>query len=359
MSKTEARITLAVDTMGGDQGPQEILAGVSKAVDVSPRNTHFVLFGQEEILGPIVEHDYNLNSNQVSVRHASEIVGMDEKPIAGIKGKKQSSMSLALNALKEGEADALLSCGNTGCLMAGSAIRLRTLEGVERPALCTIWPGRERYFTLLDAGANPHAKPYHIVQSAVLGSNYARVALGLVRPKVGLLTIGTEEGKGNEVIHETHAMLKDIDGSIINYAGLIEGFQIFENVVDVVVCDGFVGNIVLKACESLSKLIRSFLDEELRRNTLRKTGALLSKGAFKSLKQRINPEQFGGAPLLGLTKNVIKAHGSSNQNHICGAIKIGLDLVQHDMLAQVLDDIRETNEILRPPNPIQNSSIDS
>ena len=359
MSKTEARITLAVDAMGGDQGPQEILSGVSKAVDVSPRNTHFVLFGQEEVLDPIVEHDLNLNSNQVSVRHAPEIVGMDEKPIAGIKGKKKSSMSLALNALKEGEADALLSCGNTGCLMAGSAIRLRTLEGVERPALCTIWPGRERYFTLLDAGANPHAKPYHIVQSAVLGSNYARVALGLVRPKVGLLTIGTEEGKGNEVIHETHAMLKDIDGSIINYAGLIEGFQIFENVVDVVVCDGFVGNIVLKACESLSKLIRSFLDEELRRNTLRKTGALLSKGAFKSLKQRINPEQFGGAPLLGLTKNVIKAHGSSNQNHICGAIKIGLDLVQHDMLAQVLYDIGETNEILRPPNPIQNSSPNS
>ena len=135
---------------------------------------------------------------------------------------------------------------------------------MERPALCTIWPGRERYFTLLDAGANPHPKPYHIVQNAILGSNYARVALGLVRPKVGLLTIGTEEGKGNELIHEAHAMLKDIDGSIINYAGLIEGFQIFENVVDVVVCDGFVGNIVLKACESLSKLIGSFLDEELK-----------------------------------------------------------------------------------------------
>jgi glycerol-3-phosphate acyltransferase PlsX len=257
-------------------------------------------------------------------------------------------MSLALQALKEGEADALLSCGNTGCLMAGGAIKLRTLDGVERPALCTIWPGRERYFTLLDAGANPHAKPFHIAQSAVLGSNYARVALGLVRPKVGLLTIGTEEGKGNEVIHETHEMLKDIDGSIINYAGLIEGFQIFENVVDVVVCDGFVGNIVLKACESLSKLIGSFLDEELRRNALRKTGALLSKGAFRSLKQRINPEQFGGAPLLGLTKNVIKAHGSSNRNHISGAIKIAIELVQHDMITQVLDDVHEANEILRP-----------
>ena len=257
-------------------------------------------------------------------------------------------MSLALLALKDGEADAMLSCGNTGCLMAGGAIRLRTLEGVERPALCTIWPGRERYFTLLDAGANPHAKPFHIVQSAVLGSNYARLALGLVRPKVGLLTIGTEEGKGNDVIHETHSMLKDIDGSILNYAGLIEGFQIFDNAVDVVVCDGFVGNIVLKACESLSKLIGSFLDEELKRNALRKTGALLSKGAFRSLKQRINPEQFGGAPLLGLTKNVIKAHGSSNRNHISGAIKIALDLIQHDMLSQVTVDIKETNEILRP-----------
>ena len=139
---------------------------------------------------------------------------------------------------------------------------------------------RERYFTLLDAGANPHAKPYHIAQNAILGSNYARVALGLVRPKVGLLTIGTEEGKGNEMINETHEMLKDINGAIINYSGLIEGFQIFENAVDVVVCDGFVGNIVLKACESLSKLISTFLDEELRRNALRKTGALLSKGAF-------------------------------------------------------------------------------
>ena len=139
--------------------------------------------------------------------------------------------------------------------------------------------GRERYFTLLDAGANPHAKPLHIAQNAILGTNYARVALGLVRPKIGLLTIGTEEGKGNDLINETHSMLKDIDGSIINYSGLIEGFQIFENAVDVVVCDGFVGNIVLKACESLSKLISSFLDEELRRNAL-KDLRTLSMGAF-------------------------------------------------------------------------------
>ena len=348
MDKTEARVKLAIDAMGSDLGPSEVLEGVSQAINLAPRSTEFLLFGQEEILEPIISKHATLSQAKVELIHCPEVVGMEEKPIAGIKGKKKSSMSLSLQALKDGHADAMLSCGNTGCLMAGGAIKLRTLEGVERPALCTIWPGRERYFTLLDAGANPHAKPFHIAQSAVLGSNYARVALGLVRPKVGLLTIGTEEGKGNEVIHETHEMLKDIDGSILNYAGLIEGFQIFENVVDVVVCDGFVGNIVLKACESLSKLIGSFLDEELRRNALRKTGALLSKGAFRSLKQRINPEQFGGAPLLGLTKNVIKAHGSSNRNHISGAIKIALDLVQHDMLNQVLEDVHEANEILRP-----------
>jgi len=343
--------------MGGDKGPSEILAGIAKSASFAPRDLEFQLFGREEELSPLLSSDVALSHLNLSIHHAPEVVEMDEKPIAGIKNKKNSSMALALQSLKEGNADALLSCGNTGCLMAGGTIRLRTLEGVERPALCTIWPGRERYFTLLDAGANPHPKPFHIVQNAILGSNYARVALGLVRPKVGLLTIGTEEGKGNELIHDAHEMLKEIDGSIVNYAGLIEGFQIFENVVDVVVCDGFVGNIVLKACESLSKLIGSFLDEELKRNTLRKTGALLSMGAFRGLKQRINPEQFGGAPLLGLNRNVIKAHGSSNRNHVSGAIKIALDLVQHDMIGQMLEDVKGANEILRPfPSTPQNSS---
>ena len=357
MGRPESRITLAVDAMGGDKGPSEILAGIAKSASFAPRDLEFQLFGREEELSPLLSSDVALSHLNLSIHHAPEVVEMDEKPIAGIKNKKNSSMALALQSLKEGNADALLSCGNTGCLMAGGTIRLRTLEGVERPALCTIWPGRERYFTLLDAGANPHPKPFHIVQNAILGSNYARVALGLVRPKVGLLTIGTEEGKGNELIHDAHEMLKEIDGSIVNYAGLIEGFQIFENVVDVVVCDGFVGNIVLKACESLSKLIGSFLDEELKRNTLRKTGALLSMGAFRGLKQRINPEQFGGAPLLGLNRNVIKAHGSSNRNHVSGAIKIALDLVQHNMIGQMLEDVKGANEILRPfSSTPQNSS---
>ena len=166
-------MTLAVDVMGSDRGPNEVLAGISQSLEISPRGTRFLLFGREEIIGKYFSAFDNFDSGQVEVRHAPEVVEMNEKPIAGIKGKKNSSMALALQSVKNQEAQALLSCGNTGCLMAGSTIRLRTLEGVERPALCTIWPGRERYFTLLDAGANPHAKPYHIAQNAILGSNYA------------------------------------------------------------------------------------------------------------------------------------------------------------------------------------------
>ena len=168
MASPEARITLAVDVMGGDKGPSEVLAGIAKSTSFVPRNLRFLLFGPESDLDPLISENSEWKSISHEIRHAPEVVGMDEKPIAGIKNKKNSSMALALQSLKDEEADAMLCCGNTGCLMAGGTIRLRTLEGVERPALCTIWPGRERYFTLLDAGANPHPKPYHILKTLSL-----------------------------------------------------------------------------------------------------------------------------------------------------------------------------------------------
>ena len=194
MSFTEAKITLAVDAMGSDKGPEEILSGVSNSLDFTPRDTKFIFFGRNEILSPIISADPVLSSSDFSIRHASEVIGMDEKPIAGIKNKKDSSMALALQSLKDGEADALLSCGNTGCLMAGGTIRLRTLE--ESNGQLYVQSGLVvRDTSPSRSGANPHPKPFHILQNAILGSNYARVALGLVRPKVGLLTIGTEEEK--------------------------------------------------------------------------------------------------------------------------------------------------------------------
>ena len=172
MDTTEANVTLAVDAMGSDHGPKEVIAGISQSLITSPRGTRFLLFGREEELNECISSFGNFDTDQVEVRHAPEVVGMDEKPIAGIKGKKRSSMSLALQSVKDKEAQALLSCGNTGCLMAGSTIRLRTLEGVERPALCTIWPGRERYFTLLDAGANPLLAPKNGMTSLIWGAAY-------------------------------------------------------------------------------------------------------------------------------------------------------------------------------------------
>ncbi|MFP6854585.1 MAG: phosphate acyltransferase PlsX, partial [Opitutales bacterium] len=311
MSPSEARVTLAIDAMGGENGPHEILKGLASAIDNFSDDVDYILVGNEDELNPLLGDFSSLTPKRIRIHHASQVIEMDEKPVASLKAKKDSSIVRALELVREDKADAMLSCGNTGSLMAGGIIKLRTLEGIDRPALATIWPGTQRYFVLLDAGANPEAKPIHLLHNAVLGANYARVVLGIEEPKLGLLSIGTEEGKGNELIQESHLLLKQMHG-LLNYQGLIEGFQIFENEVDVVVCDGFVGNIVLKACESLCKMIGSFLDEELRRNALRKTGALLSKGAFKGLRQRINPEHLGGAPLLGLRKPVVKAHGSSN-----------------------------------------------
>jgi len=209
-------------------------------------------------------------------------------------------------------------------------------------------PREGGHFVLIDAGANPEAKPEHLVHNAILGSHYARVMLGVRNPRVGLMTIGTEEGKGNSVITETNELLKRI-ASIINYQGPIEGFHVFAETVDVVVCDGFVGNIMLKSWESLVKFFSGMLREELRANPMRATGALLSKGAFTALKERINPERYGGAPLLGLKGNILKAHGSSNRHAIKSAIRAASEIIKADMNQRMEADISRANEALLQP----------
>jgi glycerol-3-phosphate acyltransferase PlsX len=241
-----------------------------------------------------------------------------------------------------------VSCGNTGALMAGGTLRLRMMEGIARPALAAVCPRDRGHFVLIDAGANPEAKPEHLVHNAILGSHYCRVMLGVDKPRVGLMTIGTEEGKGNTLITETNDLLKRV-GELVNYAGPIEGFHVFAEHVDVVVCDGFVGNIMLKSWESLVKFFSSMLKEELQANAMRATGALLSKGAFNALKERINPERYGGAPLLGLNGNILKAHGSSNRRAIKSAIMAAHEMVKADMNQHIEADIARANELLAQP----------
>ena len=338
---------IAVDAMGSDRGPGEIVEAVKLALDKIPDLEPVILVGQEDLLSGLLSKTGLSQHPKVSVRHASQIVEMTDKPIQALKQKKDSSMVRAIELVKDREARVVVSCGNTGTLMAGGTIKLRTMDGVDRPALASVMPHKTGHFVLIDAGANPCAKPEHLVHNAVLGNDYCKHVLGIANPRVGLMTIGTEEGKGTELINAAHELLKTIP-SVINYRGPIEGFQLFANDVDVVVCDGFTGNIVLKTCESLFTLLKDFVGEELRKNVKRQLGYALSKGAFDAIKGQLRPERYGGAPLLGLKGNVLKAHGSSNAEAVMNAIRIANEIIRKDLNTQIIADIDKANAVIYP-----------
>jgi glycerol-3-phosphate acyltransferase PlsX len=339
---------IAVDAMGGDLGPAEVVEAVRLALRQYPGLNPITLVGDQQVLGPLLAKLPPQKRSQVAIHHASEVVTMDDKPLMALKRKKDSSMARAIELVKDGQARVVVSCGNTGALMAAGTLKLRTMDGIARPALAAVVPRENGHFILIDAGANPDAKPEHLVHNAILGSHYCRVMLGIESPRVGLMTIGTEEGKGNTLITETNELLRRT-GDLINYAGPIEGFQVFAEHVDVVVCDGFVGNIMLKSWESLVTFFRGMLREELQANIVRATGAWLSKGAFSALKERINPERYGGAPLLGLRGNILKAHGSSNRHAIKSAIHAASQIIRADMNHRIEADIARANDLLAVP----------
>lgn len=340
---------IAIDAMGGDLGPAEVVEAVKLAFQSQPELNPVTLVGDEVVLRALLATAGLDKDSRICVFHASEVITMDDKPMQALKRKKDSSMVRSIELVKEGQASVVVSCGNTGALMAGGTLRLRPMEGIARPALAAVCPREGGHFVLIDAGANPEAKPEHLVHNAILGSHYCRVMLGIERPRVGLMTIGTEEGKGNALVTETNLLLRRA-GTTINYVGPIEGFQIFAEHVDVVVCDGFVGNIMLKSWESLVKFFTSMLREELRANPLRATGALLSKGAFAAVKERINPERYGGAPLLGLRGNILKAHGSSNRHAFKSAILAANQVIKADMNHRIAADIALVNQLLAAPS---------
>ncbi len=332
--------------MGGDLGYKEVVAAVVKSLPSIDPKDKILLFGNEDLLKAELAIKGLAQSKQVSICPTTQVIEMTDKPTLSIRQKKDSSLVRAIEAVKAGEADVAMSCGNTGSLMACSTLRLRQMDGVDRPALATVFPTPENHFILLDAGANPNAVSRNLVHNAVMGSEYAKVALGLKNPRVALLTIGTEEGKGTDLINSTHAVLREVPESQMNYVGLIEGFHLFDNSADVVVCDGFTGNIVLKVCEGLFHCLKDFAKDEMTKNPIRKIGALLTMGAFKNMKHRINPERYGGAPLLGLNGNVIKAHGSSNSDAIASAIKIGFDMVHLDLKEETRLHIEAANQLM-------------
>lgn len=340
--------------MGGDLGPAEVVAAVQLAL-ADRDHDPITLVGDQAQLEPLLAATGLKGHPKISIVHASEVITMEDKPLQALKRKKDSSMIRAIELVKSGEASVTISCGNTGALMAGSTLRLRMMNGVDRPALAAVIPRAEGHFILIDAGANPEAKPEHLVHNAILGANYAKVILGAAAPRVGLITIGTEEGKGNALIAETNEQLKKI-GPVINYVGPIEGFQVFRNTVDVVVCDGFVGNTLLKTWESLAKFITTLLKEELQANPLRMTGAVLAKGAFDALKVRMNPDTYGGAPLLGVRGNILKAHGSSNRHALLSAIRAASKIIHQDLYHHIESDVARANALLAV-SPVAETSI--
>lgn len=336
---------IAVDMMGGDKGPGEVLAAVKLAFSGSDAPEGVDVVGLPEVISPLLRESGLDGHPRVALVPASEVIEMAEKPVQSLKAKPDSSLVRVVERVQNGHCGAAVSCGNTGALMACAALRLRLLPGLGKPAMATVWPGKDTHFVVLDSGANPMAKPEHLVHHAILGNAYAKAVLGLERPRVGLLSIGTEEGKGTDLTNSAHQELRQL-GDQIHYVGLIEGFHVFENVVDVVVTDGFTGNIILKTCQSLAKMLIEVGKEEISRNLATKTGGILLGGAMRNARSRVNADFHGGAPLLGLRGNVLKAHGSSGCEAIAGAIRTAARMLRYDFTARLPEEIARANQAI-------------
>ncbi len=337
---------IAVDVMGGDHGCEVVISGAKLALESDSSITALHLVGNQEQIHSAL-HRVGLKDERVQILHCTEVLTMEDKPVEGIRKKKDSSMVRSIELVREGKADAIISPGNTGALVAGS-MKLGRLEGIERPAIAARMPSRTGDFVLLDAGANPVCEPQHLAQFAVMGSLYAREILGQPRPRVGVLSNGSEESKGNELTREAAKLCAKLD---LNFLGYVEGFHLFDDGVDVVVADGFVGNIVLKTAESLGYAMMHLLKTELTANPIRKLGAMIAKDAFRSLKRRLDPEVYGGAVLLGLNGIVVKTHGSSRERAVMNAIRVATEEVRHDLIHMIEREIKVANAKLAAATP--------
>jgi len=331
---------IAVDVMGGDHGCGVIVDGVIQALNQLAGLETAILVGREPDILKAFE-TRTIDSSRLKIQHADEVLAMDDRPMDAVRRKKDCSITVGVNLLKQGEADAFLSPGNTGGVVTASTVKLRRLPGLERAGIATVLPTPQNDFVLLDAGANVDSKPIHLAHYAVMGNVYAREILGIPNPRVGILSVGTEDIKGNDLTLEAFSLCKQLD---LNFVGNVEGHDLFSNRVDVVVCDGFVGNVVLKSCESLAQNLFSWLREELTAGPVRKIGALMAKGAFRTIKRRMDPDAYGGAPLLGLNSNVFIAHGSAGAKAVKNAIRMTYSAFDHQINQQMTEAISVANE---------------
>jgi phosphate acyltransferase len=330
---------IAVDVMGGDHGCAVVVEGVRRALETDKKISTLFLVGDEAEIDSALSttgcHDL-----RVQIVHASEVVTMDDKPVNALRKKKDSSIVRGAELVRDGQADAVVSLGNTGGIFTAATFKLGRIPGVDRGCIATVIPRQENEFVLLDAGANIECKPIHLAQFAVMGSVYSREILGRKKPRVGILSVGTEDSKGNELTLEAFKLCRQLD---LNFIGNVEGHDLFKDHVDVVVCDGFVGNIVLKTAESLAVAMFSMLKRELMRNPKRQIGAYLAQNAFGAIRRRMDPEVYGGAPLLGFNGMVFKAHGSARERAIASALRVTTEAVQHRVNEIITREIAGAN----------------
>ncbi len=331
-------VTVAIDCMGGDHGP---VVTVPAALDFVRKHedVRAILVGLEEKIRPFLVHT---GDSRVSVRHASEVVAMDESPALAIRSKKDSSMRVAIDLVKNGEADACVSAGNTGALMAISRFVLKMLPGIDRPAICAVLPTVNGHVHVLDLGANVDCSPEHLLQFGIMGASLVAAIEHKDRPTVGLLNIGEEDIKGNDVVKRAAELLKD---SGLNFIGNVEGDGLYKGEAEVIVCDGFVGNVALKASEGLAQMLATFLRQEFSRNLLTKLAALVAIPVLKHFKRRVDHRRYNGASLLGLKGIVVKSHGSADIFSFANALERAAETVRSGVLARITERVAQQQTV--------------
>ena len=332
---------IAVDAMGGDFAPQSIVEGAFLAAKI--HGIRVILVGDEDQVSKELTK-YPTSKLPIFVQHASNVVAMHDSPSLVIRKMKDTSVKVAIELAKEGEASGIVSAGNSGAAMALGMYIFKKLEGVDRPAIATTHPTLKGSTVLIDSGGNVDCKAFHLVQFAMMGDAYAKYMLGTKEPRIGVLSNGEEEGKGNELTREVHDILSKID---MNYIGYVEGRDLNSGEVDVIVCDGFVGNVALKISEGLWETISAIFKWEARDNIRAKVAYFLMKRAMRRLEKRLDYSEYGGAPLLGVNGNLVISHGASNAKAIMNAILLASDLAKNRLNEHLIEELKEKQDLLR------------
>ena len=345
---------IALDAMGGDYAPKNTVAGAVMALREHPRITKLFLTGDEQAIKAELA-SLGCDDPRIEIVHTTQIVEMSDAAVEAVRRKKDSSVSRAVDLVKSGQADAIVSAGHTGAAVAATTIKLRTLEGIERPGIASYIPTEKNVCVLIDAGANIDAKPQHLLQYAIMGSVLSKHVLGYANPEIGLMSIGGEDVKGSDFTKDVFKLLK---ASSLNFRGNIEGHDLFEHPVEVVLCDGFTGNVVLKTAEATASAVFRWLKHELTKTPLRMAGAWIARNAFRAIRKRTNYENYGGSPLLGVNGICIIAHGSSTPLAIKNAVRVATEFIDQQVNPRIVEAVKAYNE-KNPQAPASEAPVSS